>query len=228
MTKAPPIDRFRKGEVVKVLDPLPGVPQGTRGRIYLIDGFTWTRYRVLFDNGVDIGSLDGSVLARPKQYDEALARRDAAAKAAAADGDEAAAAAPSAGEGGTPAASGDAGTPASGGEGKSAGGKKIPAHLLERSKRARDQSGGDSAASAPSDGGQAESPPTSEGQAAGPAASSSGDAQQPASGGDAASAAGSPPAGEEPASGGEAKTGGGKKIPAHLLERSKRARQQAG
>jgi hypothetical protein len=126
MAKAIPIDRFRKGESVRTLDPLPGVPQGTKGRIYLVDGFAWTRYRVLFENGVDIGSLDGSGLARPSQYQEALDRRERAAEAAEAAADAAA----SAEEGGAAAA---------GGESKTVNGVTIPPHLLDRSKRARER-----------------------------------------------------------------------------------------
>jgi hypothetical protein len=125
MAKAPTIDRFRRGETVKTLDPLPGVPEGTRGRVNLIDGFAWTRYRVLFENGVDVGSLDGSTLARPKQFDEALARRAAAVEAEVATSEEA-------------EAGGDA---AAGGEGKTVNGVSIPGHLLDRSKRARERLG---------------------------------------------------------------------------------------
>jgi hypothetical protein len=135
MAKALPIDRFRKGEVVKNLDPLPGVPQGTKGRIYLVDGFSWIRYRVLFDNGADVGSLDGSVLARPKQYEEALARRVPKAEEAHAEAASEAAAAGASGDRSEAAAPTDddqADKP-------SAGGKKIPAHLLERSKQARER-----------------------------------------------------------------------------------------
>ncbi|HKY68968.1 MAG TPA: hypothetical protein VJM49_21445, partial [Acidimicrobiales bacterium] len=75
-------DEFKRNETVKTLDALPGVPQGTTGRVYLVDGFAWTRYRVLFSNGVDVGSLDGSTLARPRDYEAALERRTRAAEAA--------------------------------------------------------------------------------------------------------------------------------------------------
>jgi regulator of protease activity HflC (stomatin/prohibitin superfamily) len=125
MAKAPTIDRFRRGETVKTLDALPGVPEGTRGRVELVAGFAWTRYRVLFENGVDVGSLDGSSLARPKQFDEALARRAEAEQA------EEAAAEESEAGGGAAAA----------GEGKTVNGVSIPAHLLDRSKRARERLG---------------------------------------------------------------------------------------
>jgi len=115
---------FRRGETVKTLDPLPGVPQGTPGRVYLVDGFTWTRYRVLFANGVDVGSLDGSALARPRDYEAALQRRETAAHA-----EEAAAVAAEAG-----------GEEAGGGGGdKTVNGVVVPALLLDRSKRARER-----------------------------------------------------------------------------------------
>ena len=122
---------FRRGETVKTLDPLPGVPQGTQGRVYLVDGFTWTRYRVLFANGVDVGSLDGTALARPRDYASALERREAAAHAE----EEAAAAA----ESGEEAAAG-------GGSEKTVNGVVVPALLLDRSKRARERLAAASAA----------------------------------------------------------------------------------
>ena len=125
MAKAAVIDRFRKGETVKALDPFPGVPQGTKGRVYLVNGFAWERYRVLFENGTDVGSIDGSMLARPKQFDEALERRARAAEAAEAAVDE------SAGDG--------AAAVAAGGEAKVVNGVTVPPHLLDRSKRARER-----------------------------------------------------------------------------------------
>ncbi|HLT69807.1 MAG TPA: hypothetical protein VKZ72_06555 [Acidimicrobiales bacterium] len=124
MAKRAAPHEFKRGEIVRTLEPLPGVPAGERGRVYLVDGFTWTRYRVLFDNGVDVGSIDGSKLARPRDYEAALARRAEAAAAAEAeaapDGEEAAASG-----GGT----GD----------KTVNGVVVPARLLERSKRARER-----------------------------------------------------------------------------------------
>ena len=125
MAKRAEPHEFKRGDTVRTLDPLPGVPQGTKGRVYLVDGFTWTRYRVLFDNGVDIGSIDGSVLARPKDYDDALARREQAAVAAeAATSDDGAA--------GDEAAAGGSGD-------KTVNGVVVPALLLDRSKRARER-----------------------------------------------------------------------------------------
>lgn len=37
---------------------LPGVPASTAGRVILANGFNWQRYRVLFENGVELGDLD--------------------------------------------------------------------------------------------------------------------------------------------------------------------------
>lgn len=55
-------------KVVAAVD-LPGVPAGTPGKVTLVNGFRWTRYRVYFENGVDAGSLDGTQLARRKDWD---------------------------------------------------------------------------------------------------------------------------------------------------------------
>jgi hypothetical protein len=116
---------FRRGETVKNLDPLPGVPEGTTGRVYLVDGFAWTRYRVLFANGIDVGSLDGTSLARPRDFEAALARRAQAAEA-----EEAAA--------GAAEAESEAAAAGGGGD-KTVNGVVVPASLLDRSKRARER-----------------------------------------------------------------------------------------
>ncbi|HEY3144173.1 MAG TPA: hypothetical protein VGJ86_23790 [Acidimicrobiales bacterium] len=125
MAKGAIATEFRRNETVKTLDDLPGVPQGTSGQVLLVDGFTWTRYRVAFDNGYDLGSIDGQHLSRASQYDAALAHREelASSETAAADAVES-------GDGGEAGASvGDA----------VVNGVTIPAHLLERSKRARER-----------------------------------------------------------------------------------------
>ncbi len=126
MAKRSASDGFRRGDSVKTLDALPGVPKGATGRVYLVDGFAWTRYRVLFSNGVDVGSIDGSALARPKDYEDALVRREQAAQA-----DETAATAGADGDG-------DAAAAGAGGD-KTVNGVVVPALLLDRSKRARER-----------------------------------------------------------------------------------------
>lgn len=115
---------FRRNEQVRTLDDLPGVPKGTVGRVLLVDGFTWTRYRVAFDNGYDLGSIDGGHLSRPKEFDAALALRDKPAETAVAgtNGDGAAAA-------------------ESTGEDKVINGVSVPGLLLERSRLARERLG---------------------------------------------------------------------------------------
>lgn len=55
-------DRLRRNDTVVAAEDLVGVPAGTRGRVILVDGFAWIRYRVEFTNGMDIGSLDRSQL----------------------------------------------------------------------------------------------------------------------------------------------------------------------
>jgi hypothetical protein len=117
------VTEFRRKQRVKALDDLPGVPKGTEGRVLLVDGFTWTRYRVAFDNGRDLGSIDGQHLSRPEDFEEALRRRETAAteEVAATNGQ------------------GEAEAAASSGEGAVVNGVTIPAHLLERSRRARER-----------------------------------------------------------------------------------------
>jgi hypothetical protein len=100
---------------------VPCTPAGTPGKITVVDGFTWTRYRVLFENGVDRGFLDEHHLVRPKDFVPVDQRVEveAAAPSEAADSPD----------GGDEAAGGD--------DGGSRGG--VPAHLLERSKKARER-----------------------------------------------------------------------------------------
>ena len=52
-------------------EDMPGVPRGTHGKVMLVNGFGWIRYRVYFDNGEDIGSLDRSQLVRADEWEGA-------------------------------------------------------------------------------------------------------------------------------------------------------------
>jgi hypothetical protein len=112
------LDRHAK---VRANIDLPGVAAGTKGKVLQKTGVTWIRYRVLFDNGVEIGLLDGRHLVKPKEFvpvDQRVA---------------VAAAAP------TAAAGGDDG----GGEAVAADNAfGVPSHLLERSKKARERLAG--------------------------------------------------------------------------------------
>lgn len=115
----------RKDRVVAAVD-MPGIPAGTRGEVIFVEGFSWIRYWVRFENGVVRGSLNRNKLARPREWQRILERRalgieddDAGAGAGA---EESAAAEPV-------------------GEAIAAGaevnGISIPAHLLERSAKRR-------------------------------------------------------------------------------------------
>ena len=56
-----------KDKVVAAVDLL-GVPAGTRGKVSLVNGFRWIRYRVYFDTGADLGSNNRSDLVLAKDW----------------------------------------------------------------------------------------------------------------------------------------------------------------
>jgi hypothetical protein len=103
-----------KTRVVSTVD-MKGVPRGTTGKVIFVQGLSWIRYWVLFDNGIRVGTLDRSKLATLADWEN----KDAFEVVAVAAG------------GAVAATSGDAGA----GAGESIGG--VPAHLLEKSKAAR-------------------------------------------------------------------------------------------
>lgn len=110
-------DQLRKGAKVTAAVDLRGVPEGTKGRVILKNGFSWVRYWVLFENGVSLGSLDRKVLTTAS--DLAGGRVEAVGAVAGSDG---AAAADGAGD------SGGVATPS---------GTLVPQKLLDRSAGAR-------------------------------------------------------------------------------------------
>ncbi len=114
-----PIDLRRHDKVRANID-LPGVPAGTAGKVLQVTGLTWVRYRVLFANGVQQGLLDGRHLVKPKEFIP-LDQRMAVAVGPV---NGAGTAAEDAGDGAAPAADNAFG---------------VPAHLLERSKKARER-----------------------------------------------------------------------------------------
>ncbi len=105
-----------KTRVVSTVD-MKGVPRGTTGKVIFVQGLSWIRYWVLFDNGIRVGTLDRSKLATLADW-ENKAGSSAEVVAVAAGGAVA-------------AVSGGGDT----GAGESIGG--VPAHLLEKSKAAR-------------------------------------------------------------------------------------------
>lgn len=115
---------FKKGAKVRLAESIPGVPRGTHGRVKLVNGLTWKRYWVFFENGVNRGSIDGSALVETNNWDRYLidsVNAAAEAEAAEAEAAEAASAAPAVESG------------AEGGDDK----PKVPAHLLERAAAAK-------------------------------------------------------------------------------------------
>ncbi len=46
------------GDRVRTTVDLRGAERGSEGKVILANGFNWQRYRVLFDNGAEIGDLD--------------------------------------------------------------------------------------------------------------------------------------------------------------------------
>jgi hypothetical protein len=111
-----PVD-LKRHQKVRAWTDLPGVPVGTKGKVLQVGGVSWIRYRVLFENGVEHGLLDGRHIVDPKDWvpvDERV-EVEVVDDTAAADGDGA-------------------------GAGEAAGADNpfgIPAHLLERAKAAR-------------------------------------------------------------------------------------------
>jgi hypothetical protein len=49
---------LRIGDRVTAKDGIPGVPEGTAGKVILANGFNWMRYRVRFTNGAEVADLD--------------------------------------------------------------------------------------------------------------------------------------------------------------------------
>ncbi len=54
---------FRERQRVQAAHDLEGVPEGTKGTVIMVTGLSWIRYRVRFDNGVELNLLDGAHLA---------------------------------------------------------------------------------------------------------------------------------------------------------------------
>lgn len=46
------------GDTVRSTVELSGVISGSNGKVILANGFNWLRYRVRFENGIEIGDLD--------------------------------------------------------------------------------------------------------------------------------------------------------------------------
>jgi hypothetical protein len=54
---------LRKGDKVVTTADLRNVPEGTAGKVIVVNGLTWIRYWVRFDNGEVLGSISRDKLA---------------------------------------------------------------------------------------------------------------------------------------------------------------------
>jgi hypothetical protein len=115
---APPLP---SGTRVLSTATLRGVPKGMTGKVIHVQGLTWTRYWVLFDNGLRVGTIDRSKLATLEEWERQQAGGGLVAAGSGA------VAATSAGDGG---GAGDSAAESVGG---------VPGYLLERSKKARER-----------------------------------------------------------------------------------------
>lgn len=122
---------FARNDVVKATIDLPGVPAGTKGKVKMINGFSWQRYWVFFDNGVELGQLDTGELVRPQHWDWWFEEQARAAERAAQAAEAAQSTASGAEAGGGQAAVADPNDPLARIR------AMVPPHLLERSAAAR-------------------------------------------------------------------------------------------
>ena len=113
-------------ERVTLTRDIRGVPEGTHGIVKVANGLTWARYWVQFDNGEWVGSVSAADLVREGDYEEFKKRRAEEALR------------PKTEEKPAEAASGDGGGAAAAGGAAS----RVPAHLLERSQKARARKAG--------------------------------------------------------------------------------------
>ncbi len=118
---------FKRGDKVISTTDLARVPEGTKGKVMVANGFTWLRYWVHFDNGVELGHINHDNLVKAKQWDAFLIEREAAANAVA-EADETDGVA----DAGAVAAIGSGGV-----EDVVVGGVTVPGFLLQRSADAR-------------------------------------------------------------------------------------------
>lgn len=124
---------LKRGEKVRLVSELPGVPQGTEGKVAMANGFTWNRYWVRLVDGRVVGHIDHDDLVRTKDYERYLVARDREAEEAEL---TALAAAQAAAAGPQDEPAGEAGADG-GSEEAIVNGVAVPAYLLQRSADAR-------------------------------------------------------------------------------------------
>ena len=123
---------LKRGEKVRLVAGLPGVPVGTEGKVAMANGFTWNRYWVRFVGGRVVGHIDHGDLVRTRDFERYLVARDREAELAEQAGPETAVEASLSGDG--------AATDSGGGEAV-VNGVAVPAYLIQRSADARTRLG---------------------------------------------------------------------------------------
>ena len=128
---------LKRGEKVRLVAGLPGVPEGSEGKVAMANGFTWNRYWVRLGDGRVVGHIDHGNLVRTKDYDRFLVARHREAEEAVLAAQRAAEAAEAA-----PDEAADAAGSADGGSDETVvNGITVPAYLLQRSADARTRLG---------------------------------------------------------------------------------------
>ena len=127
---------LKRGERVRLVAGLPGVPEGSEGKVAMANGFTWNRYWVRLVDGRVVGHIDHDDLVRTKDYERFLVARHREAV-------EAEEAAQRAAETAADPSSGAGAEVAAGGESDEAvvNGVAVPAYLIQRSADARTRLG---------------------------------------------------------------------------------------
>ena len=130
-TEALQANTLKRGERVRLVADLPGIPAGALGKVAMANGFTWSRYWVRFSDGRVVGHINHAALVRARDFERFQVARDREAVLAeqaalqAADGVVHSSAAADAG----PASSDD--------DEAVVNGVTVPAYLLQRSADAR-------------------------------------------------------------------------------------------
>ncbi len=109
---------LKSGTRVRATVAMQGVPVGTEGKVIHVQGLSWIRYWVWFDNGIRLGTIDRAKLATAEDRERTL---NAGSEVVVA-------------ESGVPATVGEAATE---GTGEDVGG--VPAMRVERSRKARER-----------------------------------------------------------------------------------------
>ena len=118
MAKAGSDDILKKKAAVIARKDLRDVPEGTKGKVVLVNGLSWIRYWVRFENGISMGSVNRANLATPAEWQRHL------------DGEDVEVAAATGGADGDAAAADDGG-------GVAINGVLVPQKLIDRTKAAR-------------------------------------------------------------------------------------------